>query len=76
MSSNLDIEIKAQAGKAEGELDKVNGELTSLTNPVNKLTFVTEMMNQAQYLHGEINGINLIRESLLHDFALKSIYHK
>ena len=60
----------------QGELDKINDELTSLTSPVNKFQFVNEKMNQAQYLHGEINGINLIRESLLHDYALKSSHNK
>ena len=54
------------------ELDKINEELTSLTAPVNKFMFVNEKMNQARYLHGQISGINMIRESLLHDYALKS----
>ena len=60
----------------QGELDKINAELTSLTNPVNKFQFVNEKMNEAKYFHGEINGINLIRESLLHDYALKSSHNK
>ena len=54
------------------ELDKINAELTSLEAPVNKFMFVNEKMNQARYFHGQISGINMIRESLLHDYALKS----
>lgn len=56
----------------QGELDKVNSELNSLTEPANKIMFVSNKINEAQYLHGQLSGINMIRESLLHDYALKS----
>lgn len=56
----------------QGEIDKINKELTELPSPVNQFEFVNRKMNESRLLTGQINGINLIRESLLHDYALKS----
>ena len=56
----------------QGELDKINAELRNTPNPVNQFEFVNRMMNESRLLTGQINGINLVRESLLHDYALKS----
>ena len=56
----------------QDELDKINAELRDTPNPVNQFEFVNRKMNESRLLTGQIHGINMIRESLLHDYALKS----